>query len=1486
MTFASPAWLLLLLLGPLIAFLHSRPRRNLEVSSLSLWRHAVSGVPPRASRKMPEPNLLMLLQVLVVILIALALSRPMLSGRIAEIDHWIVLVDASGGMDAQAENGTRFAEAREYLTRELRQADGMVGRLSLLSVDGRPSIVAARLARPEQVLEALAEMVPSHSSADWHTAAALLPGLQREGERTRVTVLTHPAGSAEARSIVSSAAQDVEEEVYAFGRPVANRSLAGVTPILVDAERGMWRISGEVRAGAVGDVALPASSITLRVLFEPAGAAGALEWATREIELDETGMTPFDLDVSIPGPGLLEVRLPQDDLPHDDGSHFVLHGAPAQARVLYVGAGNVPLELALEAVPGVVLTRAAALPEPAAADHDLVILEGVVPSRRPGTNAVWLGVAPDEGEMSPLAEPAPTGWLDEHPLSRSVDWSALSVRSARGATLLPGAEMVLEASGLPLVQARTTAQGREVVIAFDLTDTDWPELLAFPAFVTNLVRWAVPDVGSAVAAPCHAGLPCPVRPAELSGGSRIVGPGPADLALPSFYHGGDDLAEDEAWLPRAAEAVFVPRRRGVYTVESDGQRRSIAVNAAYSAGSERLPEGDDSAGPAPAEPPGRGPLALREWLLILAIIALCAEGWIAGRTTERFLRWEGLVRGNPLAGRRRVILGLRASALALLILALMDVQGIQPQRRADTVLVIDDVSARGEEVREVADAVLATAAEDRSRARRFGSVRIGPEGRVTGDVGAEPGHARQERPDLPGADLEAALGLAGAMLPRESTGRIVLVSDGGETRGNVVGALPTLLDRRIPVDVYLLPGPGADDVSVDEVVLPRMVHHNEVARLQAIVSSSRRTAGTLRLWREGVLDSERTVDLHPGRNRIEFEIVEEEPGAYLYEVAIEVEGDDFPANDRNGLLVDVRTPPRIVIVTPQPTWGRSLADALDLQGVTADVMTPDQAPRAGDSDGSDRAAWSDFDVVTLMNVPASDLSTGQMEELEDWVRGSGGGLIVMGGENTFGPGGYFDTPLEELSPLSARIPQELPNLAIVFVLDRSGSMAQTVGGGTRLDVAKLATLEAVELLDPETQVAVVAFDINAVVVVPFQPAGDIETFRVRLEQLRTGGGTRIYPGLALAYSHLYQIDPDFRRHIVLMSDGQSREGDFRSLMGAIVDAGMTLSTAAIGRGADALQLEQLARMGGGAAHATTDFDELPSILAREATRFSSGPVRNEPLTPAWRSREATFVQSFPDSPPTLQGFVRTTAKPGARVHLAGGDDVPLLASWRYGLGRVVAFASHGAGPWAAEWMAAPDYALWWSQTVRWTLPGAAGPGLNLQITRDGDVARVVVEALRPNGGTIVGLELDATIAAPDDAAPVSTRLREAEPGTYVATFIADRAGTYSVTVSPPSGPHEFPLEVTESRLHVGYPARFQPGRSDGGMLLTLARVTGGRVLTGNDRILDERLPLRWVGRSMWPFWASLALALFVVELLRRYGSALPRLGLRPRPPDR
>ena len=1431
MTFLAPGWLLLGGLTALVLVLHMRNRRRREVPSVLIWQMLQNTAVARRSLRAPPPSLLLALQLLVVVLATLALAQPQLGGRDAPA-HTIYVLDASGSMRATDLAPSRFTAARQHLLAAIAaEAADSRTRISVVHVDAAPRIHVARQREAAGILPLAEDLQAGDGAADWEAAVALVATIRRDGEATRIVVLTDGADPA-AADFQNAFADIAAARVFA-GADAANVGLMAALAPAADLP-GTWRVTGTVQFGG----ATP-PDVVLEALFQPSGGGAFTPLAsTRVARRGGPPSVAFDLMLELPGPGAVELRLPDDAGPHDNAMYFVVDPGPVRARVLYVGAADGPLLIALQAMDAVELLSADRLP---ADDHtfDLVVVDGVAVARRPATNVLWLGAAHAGGQPppAPLGAPYITGWDTTHRLSDQLDWTSIAPPRAYRVERLPGATVLAEATHGPLVQARTTPAGREIQVAFDLAGSGWADSAGLPLFLNNVMRWLGPATQ-----PCVVGVACSIEARRSS--AQIIAPDGTTVSRGRA---------DAEFLLSGADAAFVPARAGLYALQSGESRRWVAVNRAGATETALAPLGDGN----PVSPPDQTLPPLWRWLLVTALVALIAETWIAGRGSEQFLTLRALAYGRALAGRRRAQLGLRAAAIGLVVAALAGAPIAVRELAERVVLVVgpdlvaeNPNAGRALLLRDV-DGTLAADGRDGNA----GIVAAGGASRVALDIGGATGARDPAFRALPaGTNLEAATFLAAAMLPADAAGRIVLATDGNETAGQVARAVAAAQARNIAIDVAPITEVPAGEVLVESVHAPQRVYLGDTFLLDAVIYAQAAGEAHVTIQRAGATVLEQDLDLLPGRNRVETVVPAREVGELLLEVSIESPRDTFVQNNRNGVIVQVGPSPAIAIVTADTAAGESLARALAVQGLTAKVVGPYSAPKKVDG-------WLAYDAVVTMNLPAIQLDTEQQDSLEQFVHVHGRGLLILGGENSFGPGGYFGTAFERMSPLSSRIPHETPDVAIVFVLDRSGSMvawADPARSYTRLDVTKEATLAAVAQLPDEARVGIVAFDHEAHVVLPLQEQKDEPAVARALGALVAGGGTFIYPGLAAAVDMLRSADVT-ARHIVVMTDGLSQTADFAPLFAEAKRLGITMSAIAVSSAADPAQPLLIAEGGGGGFYRTDDVRALPSILLQETLMLSSAPLKRMTAPVAWVSA-APFLAGLPATLPPVEVYVRTTLQPQADLHLTvtdeRGEHEPLLASWRYGNGRVLAFATHGAGPGTVGWLQMPEYPLLWAQAIRHSLPDAKGPGLSVSVHRSGDSVRVAADALDKLGAP---LRDRTVIAATAEVVPVV--LKEIGPGRYEGTLALPEPGVRRIAVTAGD------LRAAAS-IYVAYPARFDFARADFDKLHALALATGGRLLVGDAPTFNERR--RWVARPGWRLWTVLALALVLLELTLRY----------------
>ena len=1448
MTLLEPVWLILAGLALIIAVLHMRRRRQFDVPSVLLWRLLDNPGTQRRTLRWPPPSLLLFLQLAIVLLVALALTQPLFGANRGDNEHSIFLIDASASMRATDISPNRFDAAMTALTSRLEAINaGSGNRFSVISVSANPRIEIARQTDSDGILPLLDVLAATDAEADWATAASLASTLVGDDETPTIVLLTD--GSDTGDAAVFDAFPDYTVERAVFGRERTG-NLALTAQLAPDEEEeGIWNLTGTVTFAGED----PELDTIVEVLFQPFGQTAFVAIDEIEVELPTTfdgeireprQPVAFDLEIDPPGAGVVMASLSRDSGPADNQMRFVVYAAPSQLRVLYLGAQSTPLIAALQSFDFIDLVASDQLPG-TGSDFDLIIVNNAILPFSPDTNVLWIGAARVGGSAPPTLVEAPSisGWNADHPLAREIIWPSVGPATGYRFPRAPGATVLLESGGVPLVQARTTPDGRDVRLAFDIDDAAWADQAGLPVFISNLVEWLGVAPGTMAPRPCVAGRVCTLEARLLDG---VV----LDERDREVWSAG---STGQAYLLDGIERTFVPERAGLYRLVSDDGARLIAVNA-VSTGETEIAATE----PAESTTLNAGAGRLWWWLLAIAFVLLLAETWFAGRGPEQFLKRTGLSRTNPLSTRRRMMLAARIGAVVFLFAAVIGLPWIGREPAEDVVVVMGGELGPGAGNTD-RNRILQEVAENLGDGgARGGLIATGETTRIAADLGGDVGLGAATDA-VPGTNLEEALLIAAAMVPSDRLGRVVLATDGNETEGDIARAVALLAERGLAVDIQPLTELPQGEVLVEAVTAPPRVYDGDIFPIEAVLFSQREGTASVTISRAGEVILEQDVTLLAGRNVVETVMPAGEEGGLLVEVTIEAEGDTFSENNVNGLIVDVRPSPSIVVVTPQPPLGEYFAQALTIQGLEADILRPAEAPTTLEG-------WLEYDTIVMMNVPAIVFDTENQEFIEEAVRVHGRGLLLLGGENTFGPGGYYQTPFEEMSPLSARIEHDAPEVAIVFVLDRSSSMGQPIGDVTRLDIAKEATVTAISLLNQQARVGVVVFDSQSYLLLPITTERDDQLVREALLPLiEEQGGTNMYPGLATAIEELMTVD-SATKHIVVMTDGITGEGNFEGIAQAASQAGISISAVGIGAGLEDPLLNRLADLTGGTYHSTGDFRALPAILSQEALLLANSPFQEQIAPVAWLDRDADFLAGLPDEFPPIYAFVRTTAKPLADVHLVATDNegaqVPLMATWRYGNGHVLALATHGAGAGTAEWIQMPEYPLLWSQTIRQFLPDAPPPGLSVALERAGDVVEVTANVLNPDGTPMEDQLVTATVG--DDALV----LERVGPGRYQADYAAT-TGAYQVDVAVGD-------MTASSTIYVAYPARFNFGRTNFDKIQALAASTGGEILLGDEPIFsDER---QWVAVPGWRVWTVIALALFMLDLTIRHAPSL--FGLR------
>ncbi len=706
--------------------------------------------------------------------------------------------------------------------------------------------------------------------------------------------------------------------------------------------------------------------------------------------------------------------------------------------------------------------------------------------------------------------------------------------------------------------------------------------------------------------------------------------------------------------------------------------------------------------------------------------------------------------------------------------------------------------------------------------------------------------------DQKDTDIEQALLTARARIPPGYVPRIVLLSDGRQTRGRARQAAASL---GIPVDTLTLPGRDEPEVQVAAVSGPTQVPPEEPFYVDVEVTANRQMPATVRLYRNGLKVAERRLTLKPGTERLRFRDRLNDEKFARYEAAVRAEHDTFLDNNQLGTIVYSRGRPRVLIVEQRVDLGRHLARALRRNGMNVEVRPPRGLPDT-------LAELLEFDAVVLSNVPATMLSTRQMEQLRTYVERFGGGLVMVGGDESFGLGGYYRTVLEQLLPVRCDIQRERdrPVTAMVLIIDKSGSM-----GGIKIEMAKEAARNAIELLGPRDLVGVIAFESEYFWIAELQSAANRAFLIDAVARLEAGGGTAMYPPMVAAYEQLSRT-PAKVKHVILLTDGISAPGDFEGITTQMAAERITVSTVGVGPDHDAGLLQRIAELGRGRYYRTDDPTVLPQIFAKETAQATKSALNEEPtLIDVVRPSPMTEGIDF-EAAPLLLGYVITRPKPTAEVVLTAGPGHPLLAYWRFGLGITVAFTSDVHSRWAAEWLQWPEFGAFWAQVLRFAMRQSEALGTSLSLHLDEQTVTVRMDALTTNGEFVNEADTELLVLAPDGSSRQVDMVPKA-PGRFEATFEASEPGSYQLRVRQRLA--DGTERVLSRVLTRGYPEELRVGPPDQQLMQAIARLSGGRAGLRPEEAFraDGRTAQRPV--ALWPWLLAAAMVLLVLDVALR-----------------
>ncbi len=890
------------------------------------------------------------------------------------------------------------------------------------------------------------------------------------------------------------------------------------------------------------------------------------------------------------------------------------------------------------------------------------------------------------------------------------------------------------------------------------------------------------------------------------------------------------------------------------------------------------------------------PTSRRPWLAVIAVLA-CVPPSLAALATPGFfelgfLRLErpwlalpaavvvlaGLTRLERLSPRqapfrRSSTEALSAVTLLAASLALVGVELGRPLDRLSILVALDrsrsiDLVPNAESriATELRVAELGMRDDDRIGTLAFGTAAavedpLRPRTRLPAPQRAEVGRD--------GTDLGVAIRHALGELPPDSSARIVLLSDGVATRGDALGAALAAVAAGVPVDAVPLDQAKVPDVRILALRMPPRASEGEPLELRVVTASSAPARVEVRVLRDGEPIRSGEVQIAAGEDVLHLRELAPAPGFHRYDVELTAKdpAQDLAHEDNDAsAFVRVRGQATALVLEHDPPLAAPLVRALEAAAFRVDVRGASAVP-------ADVAGFAAYDLVTLSDIPASDLAPSQLDALASYVRDLGGGLVLFGGDRGLGPGGYGRTPLEEVSPVSFDVKQERrrASLAEVIAVDYSGSMSMSVGSKTKLDLANEAAARSADLLGGGDRLGVMHVDTTVRWTVPLGPVSDKPAIERDIRAVGPGGGG-IYVDLALttAYEALRREHVQLK-HCLLFSDGADAEQHETSLsLASRAKAnGITTSVVALGNGSDVPDLEQVSRVGGGRFYLIEDATRLPAVFAQETVLASRSAINEVSFRPALGSPGPALRGIDFGREPPLTGYVVTVPKARAQVHLTGPEGDPILATWSAGVGRTAVFTSDFKDRWGQSWTSWDGAGRLFGQLARDIARRADDPHLRLEADTQGGVLRLRANVVDDRGRAETFRRLRATVAGPDGFSR-TVELEAVGTGAYAAQVPLERPGAYVATATDEARPTS--VATAGAALSTGEELR--PTGTDRALLRRVSELSGGKLRDTLAGIFNDRPVRRFAYESLSAPLALLA-ALGVLLMVTARRLALP-----------
>lgn len=1320
MIFESMWPLALLLTVPVVIVLYLlKPRgKDYRISSNLLWDKLFHNQQSKTFLEKFIHNILMYLQILILLLLVLALMSPYIH-RQGEIRGNVILVFNTGGsMQHDAGDGrTRMEEAVEQAKNLIAASDDTVFSIVTNDCMGT-NLPAVGVTDKNSLYKALDQIECCDGPGNLTDAESIvdtLRGASGESEEdvsgAEVIVFTDGNGAEDAASF----SEYFDARVMVMGDAVSNVSNNFLTYAESDEDHRTITCASSLTNYSDADASMEVS------LYE---GSSLLEIRQLTLAAGETKLCFFE-EFEWSGEPLRSevgsVKFAGKDNPDSLAEDNAAYAIPAQTGRIdaaLIGDGNTYIEKAYQAAAGMSLTKAKS--------------ESTL---QDAAQAVRIY---DAGAESSLSEDASSMlFKDSRNAAGTVERVMLTVTDCELTSGLSSFTIGVNETnvydvpvwGTGFLWAGGQCAGyygehdgvKTVVVGFDIRESDFPLKAEFPVFISNAIHYL----------------------------------GDTSLLTDNIYEAGEQIVFHPQSYFDVSTLTAETKKAGLYEVTAGDVTERYVVRFATESQSDGTVVAEGTVSDTSYDD-RLVKKQLRNVLLVMSLILMVLE-WIL---YVRQMRYRG-----------RFYLAVRGIGILLLLMALFGVS-VNKRDTANTTIFLLDISNSNEQNLSAMEAYMDKALKKMPKENQYGIVTFGKDSLVEQFLTDENHFSRiMSLPDKTATNFEDAISRALAMIPANGAGRVVILTDGKETKGNLVNTASALMSRQVELLAYVYEVSQKQDAYVENVELPGYLYQGDLYSMTVTVESNYETDARIQILMGTIQADEYDVHLNRGTNQFRFRQKVTGENVESFEVRVEADGDTCEENNSYHAYSVVDSVPKVLLISGMNEDSSQYENLLRSAGCNYHAVSAINAP-----DSLEKLL--EYKSILLENVYLSDLPEGFLLNIETYVKDYGCGLICIGGDDSYALGGYRESVLETVLPVDMELRgvNEIPKMAMIMVIDHSGSMSMDAGGATNLDLAITAANTAVDQMRSTDYVGVITFDDTFSWVVEPTEASDKDDIKTRIETIAEGGGTTIQPALWAALEGVKECDAGIR-HVILLTDGQGESRNYEDIIEAYTDDDVTLSTVAVGDDSDAGLLEKLAENCGGRYYYSDMASEIPKIFAQEVFLSGDTYLQNGLFQLAVDGSNEITRGLFEDGWPGIYGYVSATPKNASNVLIASEKDDPVLTVMQYGLGHTVAWNTDVTNQWTADYAGESDYAQLWKRIIDYSVGNAAIGEDSVDVTTEGGYTNIVYNALDYGEQT----KVEAVYTDPEGNTQTAP-LQATAPGRYEVKLDTDITGIYNLSV--------------------------------------------------------------------------------------------------------